>query len=88
MAWHKFVPGGRYLTSTVVEKCRQHISNGSTANPNEKIRHVELIENCGEEYITFSPVGTGWGASPMNQNCWLTDKRTAIVTPTRVPRNL
>lgn len=76
------------MLSSVVDACERYIDSGVPDNPGEKSRHLDLIRNCGKEYIFFNPIArTGWGASPMNQNCWLDDACRPITPKVRVTRN-
>jgi hypothetical protein len=55
-------------------------------SPEEHIRWLEHIRNCGHPMLVFSPFGSGWGRSPMNPNAWKTPEGSPIWTPRTVPR--
>lgn len=89
MAWHNFKAGKRYPTREVVDVCNRYIDSGTPVNQGEKRRHLDIIRSCGREYIVFRPISPrGWGASPMNQNCWIDDDDRPISQKVRVPRNV
>ena len=87
MPWHNFVDRQNYPIDEVVATCEKHIRTGRVGNEEEKMRYLELIRNCGEVFLVYSPDGPGWGSSPMNINCWRTLKDNPICTKTLVRRS-
>lgn len=71
MPWHYFKVGQSYTPQEVVEACQERCDSSKVQNPEEKrSRYLPVIEKCGFNVIVWSPIGTGWGASPMNPHCW------------------
>lgn len=70
MAWHKFKPGGIYPTLQVLAECWNRLQSGAVAEVADKVRLLELIRRVAPEQIVYTPFSTGWGASPLNPNCW------------------
>jgi hypothetical protein len=77
--WHEYEPGQRVNTDEVVTRCEQHINSGKVKNPEQKLRGIEAIRNCGHPVIVYSPRGSGWGGSPMNPNSWRTPEGRPII---------
>jgi len=81
MAWHKFRAGQKIPVDEVVDVCEKHIRSGKVGNPKEKLKRLELIRNCDHQFIVYSPTGSTWDNSPMNQNCWRTLDGEPICEP-------
>lgn len=86
MTWHKFKEGQKVSVDEVVDVCEKHILSGKVVNPDEKMKRLDLIRNCGHQFVTYSPTGTGWGNSPMNQNNWRTLEDEPICEHQVVPK--
>lgn len=86
MTWHKFRAGQKVSADEVVVVCEQNIRSGKVVNPKEKLKRLELIRNCGHQFIVYSPAGLTWDNSPMNQNCWRTLDGEPICDPQSVSK--
>jgi 5-methylcytosine-specific restriction endonuclease McrA len=86
MPWHKFELGQLVPLEEIVLVCERHIRSGRITSPEEHMRWLEKIRNCGYPELVFSPFGSSWGRSPMNPNAWRTPKGNSIWTPETVPR--
>jgi hypothetical protein len=88
MSWHGFERGEKVPLETVIEKFEKYVCSGGVKNGEEKLRRLKDFRNCQHEFIVFSPISDkGWGASPMNYNCWKTIEGKPICEPHIVPRH-
>ena len=79
MAWHDFQPGERYTRAYMVAACERRIRNGGVTSIEEKKQLLDQIQKHAPEILVWSPLSSGWGASPFNPNCWRTTEGNAIV---------
>jgi hypothetical protein len=84
MPWHSFLPGRTYQKSMVIAECENHLKN--VKNPWEKSERIKLIRECSYETIVYSPIGSGWGNSPLNPNCWKSIEGKQICEQLTIPR--
>ncbi len=88
MSWHGFKGGNGVSLEEVIEKFEKNVRFGNVKNREEKLRRLEDFRNCKYEVIVFFPISErGWGASPMNYNCWKTIEGQPICEPHTVPKN-
>lgn len=72
MSWHGFTEGGTISLAMVVEVCERHIRSGGVIDRAHHMERLNIIRNCGHQFIVYSPFGTGYGRTPLNPNCWRT----------------
>ena len=84
--WHDFEPGRVYFKEEVLIVLRNALDRseriGQPFAANDlafKKRCFEKIGDLPAERLVFMPVGSGWGNSPMNSNCWQPAANSAIM---------
>ena len=70
MAWHTFETGNTYSTLQALAVCWNRLESGAVADVPDKLKMLEWIRRLAPERVVFAPFSSGWGASPLNPNCW------------------
>ena len=71
-SYHGYQPGESVPTMKIVVLCQRRLDGGyikGTSKP-EKQGYIDTIHKCGHSSLIWTPISTGWGASPFNLNCW------------------
>lgn len=70
--WWNISEGDVYSKDDVVARCEAYIDSAMfRGNVAEKRQKIGMIQRKNAARLRFSPVGKGWGKSPLNHKCWL-----------------
>lgn len=79
MPWHSFKIGREYSRNEVIAICNRQIERGGIVDVEGKREALERLRRHAPTMIVWSPVSSGWGASPFNPRCWRTpDNEPAV----------
>ncbi len=70
-AWHGWVAGQKIPKDTLVSALTGRIREGKADEKNWAT--VDFVRGLKNEILVFQPVGTAFGNSPFNMNCWFTE---------------
>jgi hypothetical protein len=69
-SWHPFVTGEPVAKESVLRVCEERLASGAVLCGDEKRRYVALMREHAPAVMVWSPMSSGWGASPFNPNNW------------------
>jgi hypothetical protein len=77
---HPFETGRSYSRDEVVSWCENYIRDGHVKAVPTKQALVRSMDQSTMLTFVWTPTNqSGWGASPMNPNCWRTPEGTEIL---------
>lgn len=80
-SWHPFVVGEAADKASVLRVCEDRLASGAVLCTEEKRRYVGLLREHAPAVLVWSPMSSGWGASPFNPNNWRNTDGGSVLPP-------
>lgn len=78
MSWHRLMPGESVGISAIRLLIENRLGSGHVKDVPTKLIYLEEILDSGYQELTYSPIGEGWGKTPLNPHCWVAEGKRRV----------